>query len=134
MKIEWLDIALMYIMAFILAPLLAYSGIELEDTLLFYILEALLFAIPLAYYFTKNHCDEKQTAAVATLIGFTLVPFSLIPAAIFHFQLSDFIIFIDFGEYTFPLKIVMNGIFTIIASLFMWYANKNLIPKITLRK
>ncbi len=121
MDIDWRDVALMYLMAFILAPILAGIGPGLKDSLLFYALEAPIYAIPLGYYFTKNQCDERQTTAVALLIGITFTPFILIPAAAFDFQLSDFIGFIDAGPLTFALKIAMNAVFTVFASLFMWY-------------
>ncbi|HID73061.1 TPA: hypothetical protein EYP38_03910, partial [Candidatus Micrarchaeota archaeon] len=121
MRIEWTDVVLMYIMAFLVSPALAAVGPGLKDSILFYALEAPAYAIPLGYYFTKNQCDAKQTTAVALLVGITLTPFLLIPAAVFHFQLTDFITFIDAGEFTFPLKIAMNAVFTVFASLFMWW-------------
>ncbi|MFH2034680.1 MAG: hypothetical protein ABIJ26_08305 [Candidatus Margulisiibacteriota bacterium] len=129
MKIGWLDVILMYAMAFALSPFLADIGLDLKGDLLFYALESPIYALPLGYYFTKNQCDARQTTAIALLIGITLTPFLLIPAAIFNFQLSDFIGFIDAGALTFPLKIAMNAIFTVFASLFMWF----LISKIRAR-
>ncbi len=111
---------LIYLIAALLSPILAYIGGFLEGSLLFYILEAPVFAIPLGYYFTVDECGPRETAIIAFIFGFTLTPFLLIPAAIFGFQLSDFIGFIDAGQYTMLLKMLMNTVFTIVASLFMW--------------
>jgi hypothetical protein len=114
---------LMYAIAFCISPALAFIGRMLDGSLLFYALETPLYAIPLGYYFTVDQCSAKETAIIAFLFGLTLTPFMIIPAGIFNFQLTDFIGFIEVGQYTMLLKMLMNTFFTVIASLFMWKAS-----------
>lgn len=135
MKINWKDLALVYILWIVMAMLGALVLLFFQATPVFgLILRILLLIIPIGFYFYRNQCELNDAVVLSAVFGFTVIPvfffIVIIPLAItesFIFTSPNFIALIPGINFSaLLLELLVNGFLSSVLSILSFFGVKYL--------